>query len=123
MKRAEVKDQESFQKYILEKNTINKRKIIICILLNVIFLYMSFKLLTGFIFEIYLTIGIIGTSLVGYSAIESGKSIIEFSSTKWNYNLDKAESLLKSKLYTGIGTIFLLTSLIVGYYINCTVSS
>lgn len=123
MKRTEVKDQESFKKYILEKDTVNKRKIIICIILNFIFLYMSFKLLKEFIFEIYLTIGIIGTSLVGYSAIESGKSIIEFSSTKWDYNLDKAESLLKSKLYTGIGTTFLLTSLVVGYYINCTVSS
>ena len=78
----------------------------------------SFKLLIEFIFEIYLIIGIIGTSLVGYSTVQSGESIIEFCSTKWDYNLDKAESLLNSKLYTGVGTIFLLTALLVGYYIN-----
>jgi hypothetical protein len=81
-------------------------------------LFISFKSLLEFIFEIYLFIGIIGTFLVGYSTIQSGKSIIEFSSTKWDYNLDKAESLLNSKLYTGVGTIFLLTALLVGYYIN-----
>lgn len=87
-------------------------------MLNIVVFHISFKLLTEFIFEIYLFIGIIGTSLVGYSTVQSGKSIIEFSSTKWDYNLDKAESLLDSKLYTGVGTIFLLTSLLVGYYIN-----
>jgi len=118
MKRSDVKSHETFREYISKKNHLIHIEFVLFFLLNIIILYVSFKLLIEFILEIYLIIGIVGTSLVGYSTVQSGETIIEFCSTKWDYNLDKAESLLNSKLYTGVGTIFLLTALLVGYYIN-----
>jgi hypothetical protein len=118
MERSDVKNIESFKKYVSEKNNSINIKLWITFALNFVVLYISLNLLREFIFEIYLLIGVIGTCLVGYSTFESGKSIVEYSSPKWDYNLNKAESLLKSKLYTGVGTTFLLTALLVGYYIN-----
>lgn len=119
MKRSEINDQETFQKFVESKDRCNNKIFIIIIVLNITITYISVKYFMNYIFEIYLIIGLLGTFLVGYSMLASGKSIFKFSLTLCGYNLDQAESLLNSKLMTGVGTMFIFTSMLIGYILNC----
>ena len=118
MKRSEIKDVETFQKFIESKDRYNSNIFVIIYVLNIIIIWTSVKYFINYIFEIYLFIGLLGTFLVGYSMLVSSKSIFEFSLTKVGYNSEKAVILLNSKLMTVVGTIFLFTSLLIGYILN-----
>ena len=118
MNRSQIKDENTFRKFIESKDRYNNKIFFIISVLSIIIMWVSVKYFINYIFEIYLFIGLLGTFLVGYSMLASSKSIFEFSLTKVGYNSEKAVFLLNSKLMTGVGTVFLFISLLIGYILN-----
>lgn len=119
MERSDVENVDTFREFVEKKDSFNNKIFFIIWVLNISIMCVSIKYFINYSSEIYLIMGLFGTLLVGGSISASSKSIVDFSLTRVDFNFDKAESLLNSKLMTGVGTIFLFISILLGYTMNC----
>lgn len=106
-------------KELIDRVNKDEKTFWVIIFVVIILDYIMFRVFTTYLKNylqiIYLIWGIIGTIFVGSSCNYSKKAIIGYASTKTDYNDDVVDMLSKSKLLTSIGTVFLLTSYLLGY--------
>ena len=112
MKKEHVKDTADFNKYV--KNTVRDTIVItwIVILVSFLMLLITFKIGKIYFFTTSILFGLAGTAIIGLSTSYSTENILKLSSMHLDYDIDKADDLIRTRLWTSIGTVLLLSSII-----------
>lgn len=84
-------------------------------ILNVLIILSTIKYFENYKPNVCFILGILGTFIVGLSNYNSEELIKQYSLTKVGCNPDIVKMLSKSKLYTSCGTVFLFSSILLGY--------
>ena len=110
----------TFEESIKQQNRRNFILIIIIATIMMLLIVLS-RLYFDKEMSTYISIcmGIIGTTIIGLSVAQSSNAILEFSRSKFDFNIQKSKYLLKNNLYMGIGTILVLSSLILQAVFLC----
>jgi len=112
IKSKEVSDFSSLKQYVKQQNCLFSIFILIAIIISFILIIMSLKWSRYLVVIVSLGLSIIGTFFLGLTTVYSSKEIIQMSAMHINFDIDKAKSILSTKLLSGIGTVFLLCGII-----------